>query len=320
MITKKSQNTRNKGFTLVELIVVISLSGIVLAVLGNLIAQPIIAYVRVATRAQLVEAADQALRRLARDIQSSVPNSLRKSTNGSVISLEMLNIVEGMRYRVLPSPGGTQPALSFTTAGTSTFDTVQPFQYALSNATCQSNACRLVIYNTGATTNGSTDNPSPGANVYSTSAGPACATPGTTSCFPPPGSYTITPTSTTVTLSNGGTGGEGQVVLSSPIQFAIPSPKQRLYVSDTPVMYICSPSASGGTLTRYWGYPITQVQQTSAPTGSSNSQLAQFVTACSMTYQAGTTARNGNIIMSLTLSNAGETITLMRQVEVSNVP
>ncbi len=318
-MAKQYKNTQ-MGFTLVELVVVISLSGIILAVLGNFIANPINAYIRIATRAQLVEAADQALRRMARDIQSSVPNSLRKSTSGSVISLEMMNIVEGIRYRTLSSSGGSEPVLSFSAAGTSTFDTVQPFQYALSNSTCQSNSCRLVIYNTGATTNGSTDSPSPGANVYSTAAGPACSTPGTTSCYPAPGSYTITPTSTTVTLSNTGTGGEGKVVLSSPIQFAIPSPEQRLYVVDTPVMYICSPSSSGGTLTRYWGYPITQTQQTSAPTGSSSSQLTQFVTACSMTYQAGTTARNGNITMSITLTNAGESITLLRQIAVSNVP
>src|SRR5437016_5696068 len=108
------------------------------------ISQSVLAYTSVAQRVQLVDSADQALRRLARDIQQSVPNSLRLSLNGAVISLEMLNIVEGMRYRTQPSPGGTEPPLIFTSAGVNTFDMMQPFQFALNNTTCQSNSCRMI--------------------------------------------------------------------------------------------------------------------------------------------------------------------------------
>ena len=196
---------------------------------------------------------------MARDIQRSVPNSLRISTSGSSVALEMVNIVEGMRYRQNPSPGSTQPFLDFSKT-TTTFDTVQPFQYALSNPTCLINACRIVIYNTGATTNGNSNNPAPGANVYSTAVAPACATPGTTSCNPPPGSVTITPSATTTTLSNSGPGGEGNILFNTPVQFAFTSPRQRLYVVDTPVSYICTPAASGGSLTRYEGYAINPTQ------------------------------------------------------------
>jgi MSHA biogenesis protein MshO len=301
------------------MVITIAITAVLATMVSIFIERPIFAYVSMARRAELVDAADQALRRLARDIQRSVPNSIRLSTSGSTVALEMINVVEGVRYRVNASPGSTQPYLDFTKLMT-TFDLVQPFQFTLNNTTCQSNACRVVIYNTGATTNGSSNSPAPGANVYSTSAAPACSTPGTTSCNPPPGSVVITPPTTTVTLSNSGQGGEGNVLFGTGVQFAFASPQQRLYVVDTPISYICSPSSTGGSLTRYQGYAINSTQPTSAPTGSSSALLTNDVTGCSLTYQAGTSMRNASIMMTLTLSKATDTITLMRLIEVSNQP
>lgn len=302
--------------TLIELVIVIVLSGILSIVISVFIVKPISAYTSVARRASLVDAADMTLRRMARDIQSAVPNSVRVKTAGGRTAVEMLNIVEGMRYR--GSPSG--PYLDFTQPITN-FHVIGQFQFALQNSMCVANNCRLVVYNTGASTGGSTDNPAPGANVYSTAVAPACTAPAT-SCNPPPGAVTISPSGTSITLTNPGS--EGNILLGSAVQFAFPSPRQRIDIVDTPVTYICDPSSNQQQITRYSNYMITAVQPTDptiVPLSTAiTARLSSDVTSCSFSYSPGTSQRNGIISMSITLMNGGEKITLMRQVGVNNVP
>lgn len=314
MCIKPIINHKQKGVTLIELVIVMVLASILSVAVSVFIARPISAYTSIANRATLVDAAEMTLRRMARDIQSAVPNSLRVKTVGNITAVEMVNVVEGMRYRE-SVPG---PFLDFTKPITN-FHVMGQFQYALANATCASNSCRLVVYNTGANTGGAipSDNPAPGANVYSTVAAPACG-----GCNPPPGSVTITPVGTTVTLSNPGS--EGNIVMGSGVQFALPSPRQRIDIVDTPITYLCDTSSNQQKITRYSNYTITSVQPTdpsAAPLNTGTAaQLTQNVTACSFSYSPGTSQRNGVINMSITLTNNGETITLMRQVGVDNLP
>jgi len=306
-----------QGVTLIELVITMVLAATLSVAVSVFIARPLNAYTSITRRAELVEAADMALRRMARDIQRAVPNSLRVKIdpgNAQRVAVEMLNIVEGMRYRGTPAG----PFLDFTAPGTQ-FNVIGQFQFALTNATCAANNCRVVVYNTGANAGGAipSDNPSPGANVYSTAAAPACA-----GCLPPPGSVTITPVGTTVTLSN--PSAEGRVVLGSATQFALPSARQRVDIVDTPVTYICDTNANQRQITRYWNYTINPVQPTdpsvSPLNAAQSAQLTKDVTACSFTYVPGTSQRNGVITMSITLTAGGENIRLMRQVSVRNAP
>ncbi len=310
-----------QGFTLIELVITMTLGSILSVVVAVFIARPITAYVNVTRRSELIDTADSTLRRMARDIQRAVPNSLRVKqdpNNNQRIAIELLNIVEGMRYRATP-PG---PFLDFTVP-TTQFNVIGLFQYALSNATCIANNCRLVIYNTGENNGGTipSDNPTAGANVYSTVAAPNCS-----GCVPPPNSVTITPVGTTVTLSNPPSSLQGQINLSPGVLFALPSARQRVDIVDTPVTYICD--ASINQITRYWNYTINSVQPTNptlSPLNTAQSALlAQDVTACSFIYSPGTSERNGTVTMSITVSKSnsqgGDTITLMRQVSVDNMP
>ena len=305
------------GFTLIELIITMTIAAILAVVVAIFISRPILAYSNMERRAELVDDADLTLRRMARDIQRAVPNSLRVKTdpgNSNRIAVEMVNVVEGMRYR----GAGPNPYLNFNSNNT-VFNVIGQFQYSLSNATCAANQCRLVIYNTGANTGGAipSDNPAPGANVYSTLAAPNC-----NNCLPPPGSVTITPTTTTVTLSNPSS--EGQISLNNATLFALPSPRQRIDIIDTPITYICDASAGVQTITRYWNYTINSTQPTnptlSPLSAAQSAQIAGDINSCSFTYTAGTAQQNGIISMVITLSKGGETITLMRQVEVDNSP
>ena len=142
---------------------------------------------------------------------------------------------------------------------------------------------RIVVYNLGV----------PGADAYSSSGNPdwrAAAAP-------------FGGALTTVTFTPTG----------APFPFA--SPAGRFQVIDMPVSYVCS----GGNLTRYWNYAISAAQP-NPPTGGSSAQLAGNVTSCSFTYGAGTTQRDALVTLQLQLTGGGETVSLIEQAHVNNVP
>lgn len=100
-----------RGFTLVELVMVI----VVMAVLGLTIAVfmrgPIDAYFDTARRAAMADAADSTLRRMARDVRLALPNSIRVSGDGQC--MDLIPTRTGGRYRTTGAN-----ALTFPIAGT----------------------------------------------------------------------------------------------------------------------------------------------------------------------------------------------------------
>lgn len=270
---------RQRGFTLVELIIVIVISGILAGALTNFIVLPIQGYTDMARRATLVNAADNALQRMARDVHQALPNSIR--TNGT--ALEIINVVDGGRYRNDPPPGSDlTKLLEFTTADTE-FNLLGQFlsitrpYYSASN--------RLVIYNVGV----------PGANAYEG-----------TNVISSPGISIATDTDPT----------EDHITLDSGVMFSYPSPTQRIYMVDTPISYQCV----GNNLTRYTGYPLQPSPQPTSFT-TAGALVTDQVSACTFTYQPGTPQRAGLLTLTLTLTDtSGETIRLLRQVHVDNTP
>ena len=93
----RSRTNRQRGVTLIEMIVVIVVSGILLSITGMFVRNQITAYLDVARRSELVDIADGALRRIARDVQGSVPNSLRPSSTDSLF-IELVPIVNAGRF------------------------------------------------------------------------------------------------------------------------------------------------------------------------------------------------------------------------------
>ena len=285
-----------KGFSLVELIIVIVISGILATGLSNFIVLPIQGYTDLARRATLVNAADNALRRMARDVHSALPNSIRVSGG----AMEMINVVDGGRYRDDPPPGDPNKRLEFNKADTE-FNLLGQFN-GITRPFASTNQ-RLVIYNVGV----------PGASAYEA------------------GSTVITPSGTSFSIVADGAfaaaGAEDRVTLASGFQFGFPSPTQRIYLVDTPVSYLCS----GGNLYRYAGYPIAAGQLTTDAAligaGASRALVANQVnaSACTFTYAPGTSQRAGLLTLALKVSQtlpdgSTEDVQLLHQVHVDNTP
>ncbi len=279
-----------RGFTLVELVVTIAVGSVVVAFMALFIVMPMNAYTAQTRRASLVDASDSALRFMARDLRSSLPNSVRITSSGTVTALELLATADGARYQ----DGGplSNPALALNFAAPAgAFATTVPFtRLALP---WSSSAYYLSIYNVGV----------PGANAYQMA-------------------NVITPAGTAITISAGAAPNQNLVTLSPAFQFAYGSPEKRVYLVSGPVSYLCDTSA--GTLTRYSGYTIASTQPASAATltaaGASAALVASDVGACQFTYSPGTASRNALATLTLQITQSGESVQLLNEVQVVNSP
>jgi len=112
-----------RGFTLIEMIMVIVITGIIGVAVAIFMRRPVEAYVDTARRAELTDIADTALRRITRDIRTAVPNSIRVDATGKYI--EYLQASGGGRYRAELDVSGAGDILDFT-GPDSTFDVIGP--------------------------------------------------------------------------------------------------------------------------------------------------------------------------------------------------
>lgn len=112
-----------RGFTLVEMIVVIAITAIIAGAVAIFIRRPVEEYVDAARRAELTDIADTALRRMTRDLRSALPNSVRVTTNGTGTYIEYLQTSGGGRYRSETDGGGLGDPLNFA-APDGSFDVI----------------------------------------------------------------------------------------------------------------------------------------------------------------------------------------------------
>jgi MSHA biogenesis protein MshO len=297
------ESLRLRGFTLVELIIVIAVAGIVAGMVAVFVLRPVQGYVDLSRRATLVDAAESALRRMARDIRIALPNSVRVTDLAPGFALELLPTLDGARYATAEI---TDPACENLTgfdpaAADAEFDILGTFTEIAVGAAPSSH--RLVINNRGTT----------GNNVYEDAG----------SGTPP---LVITPvgTSITIRLNSVAVGGcpannKHHITLSPAHQFKSESPRDRLFVVTTPVSYLCNPATTGGTLKRYEGYAIQATQPaTEAAIGVAGALVADRLSACSVDTNTTSVLDRGLVTITLTLEEQGEKIRLIHQAHLDN--
>ncbi len=288
------------GFTLIEAIVAIAITGILSGIVAVFMAKPIQGYVDSVRRAELTDAADVALRRMARDVRLALPNSLRVTTTGGVSYVEFIMTSAGGRYRDAydGSTGGT--AFNWTDL-TSCLITPNNCKFDVLGATPVNPTIAvgdfIVVYNLG-----DLYNP---ANAYNYNDGAdVCRV----------GGCNVAKVSAVagnlITLT------ANPFVAESP---PLPSPSSRFQVVPggvRAVTYAC-PTA-GGNITRYWNYGFNAALAT-PPTVGSFAVLASGA-SCVLEYTTNATGRNGVLSIQLTLASGGESVTLLQEVHVDNAP
>ena len=94
--TARSEARTAHGFTLVECVVVIAITGVLASVVSLFIVKPVQAYLATSARAVVVDQADLALRRVGRDLRIALAGSVR--VTGSGLALELIPTRGGARY------------------------------------------------------------------------------------------------------------------------------------------------------------------------------------------------------------------------------
>lgn len=274
-----------KGFTLIEMIVVIVITGIIAGIVAIFIQKPVQGYVDSARRAELTDIADTAVRRMARDVRIAVPNSVRQS-NCTAPCVEFIPTKDGGRYRAgLPgnvlqfneSNGTTHADTSFDIIGTGI--AFAAGDYIVVGSTQSDGSWP---YDT--TVNGV-------LRAYSGAAG----------------------TQSTVSITN-----------PAGLRWEAELDSQRFDVVDgtqKAVAYQCETvgtDASGngtGVLRRYWNYGFN----VTPGAGGSSAVLADNVSACSITYDVPN-QRFGLLTVRLEIKRENEAVSLYNQIHVNNAP
>jgi MSHA biogenesis protein MshO len=293
-----SRRALARGFSLIELIVVIVVGGIISAAVSIFIKPAINSFLDIRVRTDLSDQGDTVLRRMLRDVRHAVPNSLRVPSDQC---FEMVPTITGGRYRMGPDitndsatcPGsGTCAAYVDPTQATTSFDTLSPM------ATTPAVGDWVVINNQN------------GNDVYAgtnrSNITAVAASPVTTQGY---SRLTIA----SMQVSQGYNGGRFMVVRNT----------------EQSVFYICSgadgsvnSSGNGkGTLYRLVR-SFTATYPTACPAISGAVAMANNVKTCSFVYDPnqGATQQSGFLWMDLELTRNNETAHMAVGAHVMNVP
>jgi len=297
------QKTLQRGFTLIELIMVIVIMGVIGASVAVFMKSPIDAYFASGRRAELTDVADTSARRISRDLHKALPNSVR--TPGQTC-VEFIPTKTGARYRA-DGAGAlaiNSAATSFNMLGSNTAfaGAAIPIDQQVTSGDL------IVVNNLGIPVSDAYLNVTP-LNRTVVNGVPAVSTNG----VPTPANET------TITIN-----------AANAVIFPLASGGNRFHVvpaAEQVVGYACTSTGTGldangtgnGNLIRYvTALPRTADQQSNC-TNAIASPTWQSILATKVSY-CSFEQRNALVRITLTVSSQGEAVSLYHQVHVDNTP
>ena len=307
-MSKQFHPFRQGGFTLVEAVIVIVITGIVASMVAIFIRAPIQSYMDSRDRADLTEEANSALRRIRLDLRLALPNSIRIGTDASGFQyLELLLTNTGGRYQDVNDGLGVAGSLSFTDSTKNYFNYIgSPFIDV--QAIVPGNS--IVVNNMG--------------DGYS----PDEAYEGKNRALVTGVALVTDVENKKITIAT------SLINPANPFALSDPSPNNRFQAIVTPVTYRCAAaSPTGGAIVRYWDYKIQTAQPTSVASLATpddnrpaalpkNAQLTGDLTLCNFDYST-TASTIGLVGLRFSLAKVGGNggiVTLFDQVHVDNTP
>lgn len=278
-----------RGITLVEMVITLVVFGVMAATLVVFFRPAFATYLGVRTRAALAAEAGNAARRITRDIQVAVPNSIRTP---STACIELIPTSTGGRYRMGPDTVNGNAMAVDPSAATTSFDVLTPM------ATLPAVGDWVVV-----------DNQNPG-DVYAGSnrtAITALTTPASTA-----GRLRLAVNAMQFPL--GYDGGRFTVVPNS--QQAV------FYVCSGASSTLDSSGNAPGTLYRLKAYGFNASAPGSCPSTAGADVVTTQVRSCRFLYDPnqGATQQSGFVSIQLELTRSGETASLVLGAHVANLP
>lgn len=271
-----------RGFTLVELVIVIVIMGVIGGVVAVFMRSPIDAYFDTARRVGLADAADTTVRRMARDIRKALPNSLRQPVGpNSNQCIEFIPTRTGGRYRNDDIAPGDNTGLRFDAADTMfnmlglNADLPADQQIRLNDI--------VAVYNLGIA----------GSDAYASN---------------------NTAVVNAAVVASPFNANETQLSITAAAAFPLESGTRRFHVipgDETIVSYVCS----NGNLVRHTNYPLTPT----CPAPVAGTPVIATGATCNFTYNA-VDIRNAVVQLELTFTDTGETVSVYHEVHVNNTP
>lgn len=300
----------SSGFTLIEMVMVIVITGIIGSMVAMFLKAPVQQYMDVSRRAELTDIADTALFRLASDISTAVPNSIRVAVCGGIPCVEFLPTRDVGRYRadatggagacaaVAGNSGGD--ALNFAAADTC-FEIVGPPVNFLTGDT-------IVVGSTQSDGNPPYDKTS-FLNASGVVEGGVLR------------DYTgVSGVPQTTVVMAGAQQFPAFAALSTQSFDVVDGSQQAVTFACEGVLGTLDARGNGqARLMKHWGYGFNATQVAPLLLGGSSAVLANNVSGCVMDYGVAN-QRLGLLGVRLTLASGGESVSLYQEIHVNNTP
>ncbi|MBR7800061.1 PulJ/GspJ family protein [Undibacterium fentianense] len=271
-----------QGFTLVEAIIVIVLTGILSVITAKFITRPIEQYGDLTRRAELTDAANSAVRRMSRDLHLALPNSLRQPGGACV---EFLMTKDGGRYRA-GSPGNV---MSFDATSGTQFDVIGGLNAIPDNGDF------IVVYNLGI----------PGADAYVASY-----------------RGVVDGSASTLNSIKLSTAIQNPIESPAKRFFVLSgsSPAVSFVCQGAGVDAKGNGTGKLYRQANYAVAPVIAGACPTFPANTTTALLSENIASCSFNYSSGVMQRSAVLSIRLGLQKAGELVTLYQDVNINNVP